>query len=76
LKLAEVPLNPTEVVPVNPVPVIVTAAPIAPLVGLKDEITGGEGTVTVKSAKLVPVPLGVVTLIFPVVARFGTVAVT
>jgi hypothetical protein len=70
---AVVPLNFTAVAPVNAVPVIVTLVPIAPLVGEK-LITEGVG-MTVKELVLVPVPLAVVTLIVPVVAPLGTVAV-
>src|SRR5947209_626095 len=38
---AEVPLNFTEVVPVKPLPLIVTAVPTGPLVGAKFAIDGG-----------------------------------
>ena len=50
---------------------MLTAVPTGPLEGVKDVIEGG--TVTVKSELLVAVPLGVVTLILPVVAPLGTV---
>jgi hypothetical protein len=70
-KLALTPPNRTAVAPVRAVPVIVTAAPVLPLVGEKDVIVGA-GTVTVKFAALVAVPPGVVTVIFPVVAPVGT----
>src|SRR6185295_12556960 len=73
VKLAVVPLNRTLVVPVRFVPLIVTAVPTGPLVGLNDVIVGADA-VTVKSPTLVAVPPGVVTLIFPVVAPEGTVA--
>jgi hypothetical protein len=70
VKLALVPLNLTELAPVNPVPVTTTVAPTPPVGGEKPEITG----VTRKLLVLVAVPPAVVTLIFPVVAG-GTVAV-
>ena len=71
--VAGVPLKATAVVPVNPLPVIVTLVPTGPLVGVKEVMLGA--TMTVKSVALVPVPAGLVTLIFPVVAPAGTVAV-
>ena len=55
------------------VPVIVTAVPGGPLVGLKPEIVGGGNTV--KLPLLVACPPGVVTEIGPLVAADGTVAV-
>jgi hypothetical protein len=73
LKLALAPLKLTAVVPVKPLPVTVTFAPAMPLVGLKLVIVGA--TITVNVPPLVPVPLGVVTAILPVVAPAGTVAV-
>jgi hypothetical protein len=72
VKVDEVPLKVTDVAPVNPDPEMVTAVPAGPLVGEKDEMLGGVAVVTVKLAELVPVPLGVVTLIGPVVAPAGT----
>ncbi len=54
-------------------PFIVTVAPTEPLVGVNDEIVGA--LITVNIALLVPVPPGVVTLIAPVDAVAGTVAV-
>ena len=68
-----VPLNFTAVALVNPVPVIVTLAPTPPLVGEKLVMEGGG--ITVKELALVVVPPAVVTLIVPVVAPAGTVAV-
>jgi hypothetical protein len=56
------------------VPVIVTAAPITPLVGVKLEIDGAAATVTEKFVAEDAAPLGVVTVIFPVLAPVGTVA--
>src|SRR5947199_5920748 len=73
VKAAVVPLNFTAVAPVKAVPVIVTLAPTAPLVGEKLVMDGGG--ITVKELALVPVPPAVVTLIVPVVAPLGTVAV-
>jgi len=54
-------------------PVMTTLVPAGPLMGVKEVMVGG--TVTTKSAVLVPVPAELVTLIFPVVAAAGTVAV-
>jgi hypothetical protein len=70
------PLNVTAVAPVRSVPLIVTAVPTGPLVGLKLVIVGplGWAAVTVKLFALVAVPPGVVTLSGPVVAPVGTVA--
>ena len=68
-----VPLNFTAVAPVKAVPVIVTLAPTAPLVGEKLVIEGAG--ITVKLLALVAVPPAVVTLMVPVVAPLGTVAV-
>ena len=66
------PLSLTEVAPVRAVPVIVTVAPTAPLLGVKLAMVG----LTVKFPVLVAgPPAGVVTAIFPVVAPPGTVAV-
>ena len=56
----------------NPVPLIATAVPTPPLVGEKLVIVSPP-EVTTKLALLVPVPAGVVTEIFPVVAPLGTV---
>jgi len=70
---AGVPLKATPVVPVNPDPVMVTPVPTAPLVGVKELMTGGPNTVNLLA--LVPVPAGVVTLMGPVVALAGTLAV-
>jgi hypothetical protein len=70
VKGAAVPLNLTDVTPVNLDPNRVTTVPTAPLVGEKLEIVG---PVTVKFASVESVPEGFVTLIFPVVAPGGTV---
>ena len=73
MKPALVPLNVTPVAPVKFVPLIVTLAPTAPLVGVKLVIVGPLAD-TVKVLALVAVPAGVVTLTSPVVAPVGTVA--
>jgi hypothetical protein len=67
----------TEFALVKLLPVIVTAIPTVPCLGLKLEIIGGSGVevVIVKVSELVSVPLGVVTVTAPVVAPFGTVVV-
>lgn len=71
------PPNLTDVAPVNPEPLIVTSVPTGPEVGEIDVIAGAAVAVdTVKLAELVPVPAGVVTVIGPVVAPVGTVAIT
>lgn len=64
-------LNLTAVASVKLAPLIVTLVPVGPLVGVKLVIRGA----TVKSPALVPVPAGFVTVILPVVALAGTVAV-
>ena len=69
VKLAETPLNFTDVAPVNPVPETSTGVPTIPDVGEK-EFTSGS---TVKLAELYVVPSGVVTPMVPVVAPLGTV---
>ena len=74
VKLAAVPLNVTDVAPVKLVPLMITLIPTAPLVGEKLVIVGG--VPTVKAFALMAVPEIVVTLIGPVVAPEGTVAVT
>jgi hypothetical protein len=74
VKLALVPLKVTAVVPVKFVPLIVTLVPTVPLVGEKFVIVGALA-VTVKLLALVAVPSDVVTIIGPVVAPLGTVAV-
>lgn len=73
--VATVPLNDTDVAPVNPVPVTVTLVPAVPLVGEKLVIAGAV-TVTEKLLAELAVPFGVTTEIFPDVAPVGTVAVT
>jgi hypothetical protein len=62
----------TLLVVVRLLPVIVTPAPTEALVGLKPLIVGG--WVTVKPPLLVVLPPGVVTVIGPLVAPLGTVA--
>jgi hypothetical protein len=60
-------------------PLIVTTVPTGPIAGVNDEIVGagcgGGGFVTVKLDPLVAVPPEVVTVIKPLVAPDGTVAV-
>ena len=75
--VAGVPLKLTPVVPVKFVPVSVTVVPTGPLPGEKLPSVGepAEFTVNGTPLKLQPVPEGVVTLIGPVVAPPGTVAV-
>ena len=72
VKLADVPLNLTELTPENPVPLIVTTVPTFPLVGERSVI---RGPVIVNVPLLVAVPALAVTEIRPVVAPLGTVAV-
>jgi len=73
VKLVLVPLNSTALAPVKLVPLIVTLVPTGPLLGVKLEIVGG--LMTVKLPELLAVPSAVVTLIGPLVAPAGTVAV-
>ena len=73
VKLALTLLNSTAVAPLKLVPLIVTLVPTGPLLGVKLEIVGG--LMTVKLAALLAVPSEVVTLIGPLVAPAGTVAV-
>ena len=75
LKLADVPLNRTLVAPVKWLPLMVTEVPTTPLDGEKLLIVGADPPVTVKFDALVAVPDGVVTVILPVVAPVGTLAV-
>ena len=70
---AAVPLNRTADVPENPVPLMLTLDPIAPLVGL-NPVMLVTLPVTVKLPPLVAVPFGPDTEIGPVVAPTGTVA--
>ncbi len=72
IKLAKMPEKVTEA-PVNPVPVRVTVVPGAPEVG-ENVVIVGRG-MTVKLVALVPVPSAFVTVIVPVLAPDGTVAV-
>ena len=77
MNVAVVPLNFTAVAPENPVPLIVTEVPTGPLFGEKDVIFGAVPAppVTVNCVALVAKPSGVTTLIRPVFAPEGTVAV-
>src|SRR5258708_4923757 len=67
------PLNVTAVAPAKLLPVTITTVPALPFVGTKLVIVGAG--ITVKLAALTPEPLVLVTLIGPVVAPAGTVAV-
>ena len=51
---------------------MVTVVPTSPLAGVKELMVGAAVELTVKLVELAPVPLGVVTLIGPVVAPPGT----
>ena len=73
VKTAVMPLKRTSVVPVKFVPVMVTEVPTGPAVGEKLEMVGDR--MTTKSVLLVAVPAGLVTVMGPVVAPAGTVAV-
>src|SRR5207253_4776508 len=70
--VAAVLLKLTPVAPVKPVPVSVTLVPVGPLGGANEVISGAE--FTRKLVALVPVPAAFVTVIFPLVAPVGTVA--
>jgi hypothetical protein len=73
--VALLPLKATLLAPLKLLPLIVTAVPTGPVVGLKSLIVGGGGgIVTLKPAPLVALPAGVVTVIGPLVAPAGTVA--
>jgi hypothetical protein len=73
--MAATPLNATLLAPSRFVPEIVTVAPGAPDVGANDVMDGaGVALKTVKSEALVAVPAGVVTVIFPLTASWGTAA--
>src|SRR5438309_8576365 len=74
LKAALTPLKATALAPVKLVPLMLTLVPTGPLAGVKLLIVGALA-VTVKLLLLVAVPPGVVTLIGPLVAPLGTVAV-
>ena len=72
VKVAETPLKVTLVAPVKVEPVIVTGVPFDPLVGEKELIFGS----TVKLVELVALPTVLVTLIGPLVAPLGTLALS
>jgi hypothetical protein len=73
---ADDPLNRTALTPVKWFPLIVTKVPATPPEGEKPLMVGALLPVTVKLEELVAVPPGVVSVIRPVVAPVGTVAVT
>ena len=76
VNVARTPLKLTLVTFTKFAPVIVTPAPTAAFEGVNDEIVGAPFTLSaVKLLPLVKVPAGVDTLIGPVVAFDGTVAV-
>ena len=70
-KVASLPLNLSEFVPVKCVPAIVTIVPTLPLVGEKEVISGRNRTL--KLLELVVEPIGVATPIGPLLAPTGTV---
>jgi len=70
--VALAPLNCTAVTPLKFVPTINTVVPTVPVVGENEERVAL--AVTEKSAVLVAVPPGALTLTFPVLAPAGTVA--
>jgi hypothetical protein len=76
VKVAETPLKRTAVVLERFVPLIVTFTPGQPPVGLNEPIVGAADAVTVKLDEVVAGPLEVTTVIGPVLAFCGTVAVT
>lgn len=76
VKVVATPLNLTLAVPDRFVPVIVTLSPGHPLVGFNEVTVGEAVVVTVKDDELVTGPLGVTTVIGPLEAPVGTVAVT
>jgi len=71
----ETPLNLTLVVPMRLEPAIVMDVPTGALAGVNDVIAGAAGVMT-KALLLDDMPVGVVTLIGPVVAPAGTVALS
>ena len=75
-KDAEVPLNRTALTPVKWFPLIVTDVPITPLEGENPLMVGALPPVTLKFDELVAVPETVDSVIRPVLAPEGTVAVT
>ena len=60
-KVAAVPLNVTELAPVNPVPVRVTLVPLVPVAGENEVIVGEPGGVTSNGVPLTAVPVFVTT---------------
>jgi hypothetical protein len=57
------------------VPVMTTAVPMGPVMGLNETTVGTVLNVTVKLLRLVVVPIPLVTLMRPVVAFGGTIEV-
>lgn len=68
-------MNWTAVVLSKFVPVMITAVPTGPVMGLNEVTVGTVLNVTVKLLKLVAVPIPLVTVMRPVVAFGGTIAV-
>jgi hypothetical protein len=68
------PSKRTVIVPLKPVPVMTTVEPTGPFEGVNAEIVGAPGVI-VKFVPLVAVPFAVTTVMRPVVAPAGTVAV-
>ena len=75
VNMASKPLNFTAVIFTKLLPRISTVLPTVPLVGVKSTITNAEElAATANELVLVALPLGVLTVIGPLVALLGTVA--
>ena len=70
MNTADTPLNSTLIAPVNALPLITTDVPAGPVVGVKLLIVG----LTLNAVVDVALPAGLLTVIGPVSAPFGTVA--
>ena len=68
-------MNNKAVVPQRPVPLMTTLDPTAPLIGRNDVIDGAAAGATTKLAALAVSPPPLLTVIGPVVAPTGTIAV-
>jgi hypothetical protein len=75
-ELTPAPWKRTVVVPKKPEPKMETGVPTWPLCGENPVMTGAVMVTTLKFVALVAVPAGVVSVIFPLVAPGGTVALT
>ena len=71
MNVAETPANVTAVAPVNALPLMVTDVPTGPLDGVKPVIDG----FTLNGVALTAEPAALVTMMEPLVAPLGTVAV-